>query len=95
MCLASVLHEHTGIDVRLTRKAVGFSTRVGDFGRPLSSVETVRLFADEATTTIGRGVSSADASPPAREAMRSIPEVTGRRAKSPSRKPVLISATGD
>ncbi len=45
--LAQILHEQTGIDVRLTRRARGFLAGYGNANRPAFVVETVAVFTKE------------------------------------------------
>ncbi len=45
--LAQILHEQTGIDVRLTRRASGYLAGYGTANRPTFVVETVAVFTKE------------------------------------------------
>jgi len=91
--LAFILHEQTGIDVRLTRKVGGFSARVGDFGRPVVGVETVKMFTGARAPEARADTRPAGAHAPA-ETSRRVAHIEDRRAKRTHTTPVPSSGAG-
>ncbi len=79
--LALVLHEQTGLDVRVTQRAGGVVSILGHFDRPEWVIETVKLFSSVGSESVGKTLVSEttlDASV-STETARSVPEVEERR----------------
>lgn len=91
--LAQVLHEHTGIAVRVTRGAGGYSQGAGAFNKPVWVVETVKVFSSESApdSVVSESPVSANIST---ETPRNDPQVEDRRREQIGTARAPISATG-